>query len=375
MCHPVPYSPEQYINTINDHGKRKYYKDYYCGMLAGNQKLRTTITAFTKIEKLPTSKYKAPRLIQARHVSFNIKYGCFIKSLETYITKFGPHKHHFGKGDYDTIAQNVKFCHASYRLCVEVDHSEFDAHVTPEQLRLTHVFYQSCFYHNKELAWLSKHTIHNHIRTYHGDKWNIKGTRMSGDVDTSLGNCLINYAILSHAMKSSGINKFNIIVNGDDSLIFCNDFNIDLFKHHCSTLNMTTKVENITNCIHQAEFCKCKFVYRSDGTPTMMYNPMKNFDTFGLHYKHLNLDNEFLYQMAMGMAEMHKNTPIHYLWCNITRKLYNLCKHRYKFNYKLLDLKLKNQIYEQQKTKRSKDIYTISMYLAWSNEINYAKKN
>lgn len=42
---------------------------------------------------------------------------------------------------------------------------------------------------------------------------------MSGDVDTSFGNSIINYAILKEVIRILGL-KGDAIVNGDDSLIF-----------------------------------------------------------------------------------------------------------------------------------------------------------
>lgn len=41
------------------------------------------VTPFAKIEKVKASNYKAPRMIQGRDVTFNIKYAKFIKPLES----------------------------------------------------------------------------------------------------------------------------------------------------------------------------------------------------------------------------------------------------------------------------------------------------
>lgn len=202
---------------------------------------------------------------------------------------------------------------------------------------------------------------------------------MSGDVDTSIGNSLINYAIFCEVIERQGFKRkeYSVIVNGDDSLIFSRrKINVEKLKSDLRTLNMETKIAKQTENIHLAEFCQTKMVLTSDGRYTMMYNPKKMLSTFGMHYKHMRLDQEFLYQMAHGMVMMHKNTPLHYYWDIIRRKLYASCKHRFRTKFNLLDLKVVFQIYEQRNTKWAPSPeFTASMFDAWGEELYFVKQN
>jgi len=106
---------------------------------------------------------------------------------------------------------------------MECNHSTFDAHVTIEMLEMTHRFYNSYHRnHNSEIQKYSRMTLINKCQNRNGDRYKIVGTRMSGDVDTSLGNSLINYAILKEAISIFKV-KGDVIVNGDDSIIFLNE--------------------------------------------------------------------------------------------------------------------------------------------------------
>ncbi|KAJ8666906.1 hypothetical protein QAD02_008568 [Eretmocerus hayati] len=156
-------------------------------------------------------------MIQARHITFNIEYGVYIKALEDSLSK----DKHFGKGNYLDIGSKIRKFLTKYSHYTEADHSSFDAHITEEQLKLTHTFYQYCFYHDRKLRALSKKTLRNSCSTRDGVKYKVNGTRMSGDVDTSLGNSLINYAIIEQVLLELGIDG-DCIVNGDDSIIFTN---------------------------------------------------------------------------------------------------------------------------------------------------------
>nr|AZS32321.1 hypothetical protein 2 [Crane fly tombus-like virus 3] len=101
---------------------------------------------------MSTSKYKAPRLIQGRHPTFNLAYGRYIKPLE----KSLKIDRHFGKGNYDDIGKKVHYFGKKYKYYTEGDHTTFDSHVTREMLQLCHRFYSRCYKQNRELHKLCK---------------------------------------------------------------------------------------------------------------------------------------------------------------------------------------------------------------------------
>lgn len=303
-------SHEDYIATIEPPSKKNMYQSKYDDYLC-TQRVYSMVQPFTKIEKMSSAKYKAPRMIQARAPIFNILYGAYIKPLETHIGKYSKLGVHFGKGDSNEIAHKIHKLSRWYKYKTEADHKTFDAHVTVEMLKLTHTFYASCFRHSKELRNLSKRTLRNICISRHGIKYKTKGSRMSGDVDTSFGNSLINYCLLKAMLEHLAIDG-EVIVNGDDSIIFTNDV-IDTPSaiRFLRTLNMETEIMPSVENMHQVSFCQTKLVYDGLGNPTMMSDASKIAKTYGMTYK-INHEQYpyFLCQLKEALAYMHSNNPI-----------------------------------------------------------------
>lgn len=256
-------------------------------------------------------------MIQARHLSFNIDYGTYIKPLEDALGK----DIHFGKGNYLDIGKKIHRLSKKYRYYTEADHSTFDAHVTPEMLQLTHTFYQSCYYHDRYLGKLSKRTINNNCATRDGIKYKIRGTRMSGDVDTSLGNSLINYAILKEVMRRLHI-KGDAIVNGDDSILFTDQPLTEEFSRLLREYNMETQMKPSTTNIHTVEFCRTKLVINANGTPTMMIDPKRLFQIFGMTYKLTSDYIEFLRQVICCNIACNMANPLYFIWADIYTQVF-----------------------------------------------------
>lgn len=257
-------------------------------------------------------------MIQARHLTFNIKYGRFIKALERNL-KFDDH---LGKGTNLQIAAKIDRFKRKYTHYTEVDHTEFDAHVTTEMLKLTHVFYQSCFHHNKELRHLSKKTLVNKCRTRDGIKYKVEGTRMSGDVDTSLGNSLINYAILRAGLQALGI-QGDAIVNGDDSILFTNQpVPVDQFEAIMLKFNMHSKVQPSQTNIHKVEFCRNKLIYNNQGQPALMIQPTRLTDILGMTYKPFKDYSVYLQEVIRCFIAINSSNPMCAYWMRIHNAVY-----------------------------------------------------
>lgn len=322
---------------------------------------RTTICPFTKIEKMNFDSYKPPRMIQSRHMSFNIMYGRYIKPLETVITKTGRFNYNFGKGTYDQIAQKVAKLKKKYNYFTEIDHDAFDSRVTQQMLSLTHKFYQSCFYHNKELNKLSKATLNNRCKDRHGQTYDVVGTRMSGDVDTSFGNCLINYAILKQVLAELNI-EGDCIVNGDDSIIFTNQ-PIDIVKAQqiLAKYNMESKIKPSSSNIHQVEFCRTKFVYRSDGTPTMMFDQERLYRFFGMTFRCLDNYSRYIDEIIYCHMMININIPTHYAWKELVKEGFEPS------GLRRIDLNVRRLLERESKNQLSTPEYTISMFEAYPN--------
>lgn len=81
----TPLSEDEYCQSMPTSYKRNQYNQALTRLRNGG-KVSSKVRPFTKIEKMPFGKYKTPRMIHARDITFNIKYGRFIKPLEEYVT-------------------------------------------------------------------------------------------------------------------------------------------------------------------------------------------------------------------------------------------------------------------------------------------------
>lgn len=379
-----PWTEKQYLESITNIQKRKQYEQALEQLQVEGQP-RSYVQPFTKIEKMSLiKKYKAPRMIQGRHKTHNIAYGKFVKPLEKSVTKYNPStSQFFGKGDYDTQARKIKALAEKYRYYTECDHSTFDAHVTKEQLEISHRFVRCCYEqrHRREIKCLQKKMINNKTMSRTGDKYTVKATRMSGDVDTGFGNCLINYAILKSTLKDMKLDG-EVIVNGDDSIIFTNEpIDIKLAEQLFKQYNMETKVnESVTN-IHKVEFCRTKLVINSEGMPTMMIDPDRLIDIYGMQYKIKTPKkyHQYLKETAMCNAVINKNNPIGILWgkhfkINIPETSKKIIKDEHLIFLDLLEkdksLKLKSLMPQYTST----ELITESMCQAWPSVYDMESK-
>lgn len=274
-------------------------------------RIRYYVAPFVKAdEKFNLTKYKPPRMIQARHITFNIEYGRFIKPLELAITKNSKFKHYFGKGDPVDLSERIGKLASKYTYMTEGDHTTFDAHVTKEMLRVTHKFYLSCFSYNKELSNLCRHTLNNNCISRAGDKYRVAGTRMSGDVDTSFGNSIINLAILMAACSRLGVYA-EFIVNGDDFIIFSNEIiDIKSLEKIFLIYNMETKMKPSTRLHNTVEFCRTKRVLTADGQYSMLKDIDRTYSNFGMTRSRPQNYLQYILELAHATWKMHKLNPL-----------------------------------------------------------------
>lgn len=366
-CHPQRLTPEEYVNQIDDKSKRKYYLDnltFYYRTRRG----KFHIVPFSKIEKMLMNKYKAPRLIQARHPIANILFGCYVRPIEKVHSKVPHFSRHYGKGDPDTVAERIYEKLGQYKFIYEADHSSFDAHVTVEMLKITHEFYARCYpQHATKIRALFKPQLRNKCISREGMKYRTVGTRQSGDVDTSLGNSMLNFAILSNVLDLMGV-RGDVICNGDDSLVGTNEpLNLLQFEELCREHNMETVIKQPVRTLYEPEFCRCKFVINNAGKKTMMMDPKRLNDIYGMSYTAEPRNyHRYLLEVAYCFASMSRNTYLGYVWYNEFEL--------YKYDFGILKhvdkkLKLFMQRLKPCDTQFTDDHMNVTYHMAWPNLI------
>lgn len=257
--------------------KRKVYEQALDSLrLTPLSRSDARLSTFVKCEKIDASKVDpAPRVIQPRSPRYNIHLACYLK----------PHEHEFyhridqmfdtdGLGD-KTVFKGLNARSAAHHLMLKasrysnpvfvgLDASRFDQHVSVPALKWEHSIYESCFaYGTKWLSELLSWQLINHglARIPDGSRvrYTCEGRRMSGDMNTSLGNCILMSSLVHAYCREAGIPKPSLANNGDDCVLMFE-------RKHLSKLSrlptwfremgFTMKVEPPVFDLRQVSFCQ-----------------------------------------------------------------------------------------------------------------------
>nr|QUS52810.1 hypothetical protein 2 [Mute swan feces associated tombus-like virus 6] len=257
------------------------------------------VSAFIKAEKI--FELKDPRLIQARSARYNYEIANYLKPIEHHLynikgtgrlQKFLPRSRLIAKGcNMERRAQLIrskmnKFCNP---VVLSLDASRFDAHVT-EMLRVEHLIYKR-YWKDPRLDRLLDWQYYNKGRTSTGQRYTLHGSRMSGDMNTALGNCIISILLLANVMRNLKIKpeKWDMLCDGDDVLVFCDSAHLGVIKQNLPQLyeehGFLIKIENITTNYHEVLFCQTKPVCTPLG-PKMVSVPQRTISRGLVGVKH-----------------------------------------------------------------------------------------
>jgi hypothetical protein len=243
------------------------------------------LQTFVKAEKLNVSA-KAdpdPRVIQPRNPRYNYAVGLYIKGCEHMIYKainkmFGQVTVMKGL-NADQRGQAFADAWLGYDepAGVGLDASRFDQHVSRALLEFEHSVYNS-IYHDAELRRLLRMQLVNRgfVRSKDGSvKYTVEGSRMSGDMNTSLGNVLL-MCLMVHAYLADKPFKASLLNDGDDCVLICERAHLaqladlpDWFQQ----LGMIMQVEEPVFVLEDVEFCQSHPIEIRPGVWRMVRDP------------------------------------------------------------------------------------------------------
>lgn len=266
--------------------RRAVYEDAVVSLRSRPVERRDSfLDTFTKAEKIlffsllafVTAKHDpAPRVIQPRHPRYNVALGRYLKPYEGMVYKA------IGQmwGEV-TVAKGLnaeqrgrlmerKWKRYRFPVAVGLDASRFDQHVSVDALKWEHSIYK-LMNNDPEFVELLSWQLHN---TGYGKardgkvKYKVRGCRMSGDMNTALGNCLLMSSMVYSYLHSKGI-RGSLINDGDDCVVFMESVDLARFSDGLSLwfeeMGFKMKVEEPVFELEQAEFCQCRPIWTPEG--------------------------------------------------------------------------------------------------------------
>jgi len=242
----------------------------------GFQRRDAMLKSFVKVEKIEIKpKRLVPRLIQPRSPEFNVLVGRFIKHLEhpTYLQLGklwgGPTVMKGLNCFQQARAMRSAWESFDHPVAIMLDAVRFDQHVSKPMLEWEHTVYLMSYRGRwrVQLQELLRHQLVNRgrIRTERGTiKYTVEGCRMSGDMNTALGNCLVMCACCKAMVDSLGV-RARLFNNGDDCCLLVEKRDLErvsaAVKPFFLKLGFIIDVEGITGTFERISFCQTQPVY------------------------------------------------------------------------------------------------------------------
>lgn len=269
-----PWSYEEFILSCKGSKRALYQRAVESLLQTPLSKRDARLSTFVKAEKLDLESKPdpAPRLIQPRSPRYNAWVGRYLKSAEHRI--YGAIDEVWGRptvmSGYNAtdVARLLRDHWDQWHdtVAIGLDASRFDQHVSADALTWEHSVYNA-IYRDPGLAEVLRWQISNRgvARTDEGTvEYSVEGKRMSGDMNTSLGNKLIMCALVWQYCRSIGI-RASLANNGDDCVVFMRRRSVVRFVENLTSwflrFGFTMKVEQPVDVFEQIEFCQQRPVY------------------------------------------------------------------------------------------------------------------
>ncbi len=289
------------------------------------------LTTFVKAEKINLTKKSdpAPRVIQPRNPRYNVEIGRYLRHTEHLlfqrINKIFDVENIGEKTIFKGMdatqageAMKVKSDRFSNPVYLGLDASRFDQHCSKQILEFEHSIWMSiCGGDRKLLNELLDMQLNNRgIARVPGGciKYQVEGCRMSGDINTSSGNCLIMCALIWTYMRSIGVHDYALANNGDDCVLIFERRNLRVVSSELSTFftsfGYTMQVEDPKYHFEQVEFCQASPVF-VDGVWNMIRIPrtVLGKDMHCVTDVYGKVD-EWLYAVKQGGLASYSDVPV-----------------------------------------------------------------
>jgi hypothetical protein len=341
----VPIASIEEVVDCYKGAKRKVYQraaDQFWS--DGVRRMDAELRSFGKFEKCDLG--KASRVINPRHPVYNLALGRFLKKNEhayfDALAKVFNQKKVVMKGiDTHESARLIEELWDEYddACAIGGDASKFDMHVSTNALFFEHLCYirPYCSSYNMaikwyfavldwigdnpdgvmptqapmiaQLCWLLAQQLVNTGRAYFDDgklKFTMYGTRSSGDLNTSLGNCILMCSMTYGWKRISNV-MMGLVNNGDDCQYIMDSASQyrwrSGFNEYYARKGFRMVLEDTVHDLESVEFCQSKPVITADGLK-MVRNPCTLVSKGSMCLLPVqNIKTLRKWMMAIGIAE------------------------------------------------------------------------
>lgn len=232
------------------------------------------VQAFIKDEKTNLSRKEdpCPRIIQPRTARYNLELGVYLKPLEKAIFRAINSVFHgvtVMKGlnaEERAAALRRKWESLRDPVAVLLDAKRFDQHVHVKMRDFEDETWMKCVgddHMRRLLKWRRCNRVY--ARAPGGAiRYNVLGKRMSGDMDTALGNCYTMCAMTWTFLHNLGIQGC-YANDGDDGVLFVERENVERvlneYQAHFTAWGFTMTLEGVAERFEHIEFCQARPVW------------------------------------------------------------------------------------------------------------------
>lgn len=238
----VPITRADFSATFRGR-KRLVYEQAVASLIGRSvERKDADVKVFVKYEKtnFTLKSNPVPRVISPRSPRYNVEIGRYIRPIEERLFEaigdlYGMRTIVKGMNAIDSgRLLHRKWCAFNNPVAVGLDAERFDQHVSVPALEYEHMLYTRCFWRRKDksrLSWLLSWQLSNKCSGNTPDGWlkyQVDGCRMSGDMNTSLGNCVLMCAMVYSYAHSIGV-RVHLANNGDDCVVFMDNRDLNRF--------------------------------------------------------------------------------------------------------------------------------------------------
>lgn len=274
------------------------------------------VSMFIKCEKTnPEKTNPDPRSIQFRNSKYCVAVASFLKPIEPHLYNLRCQTDYLkgsgrlvGKGMNQVQRARVlktKIEGFDQPVILSLDMSRFDQHVSLEQLQIEHGVYLSCN-SDEYFKWLLSLQLFNRCRSRLGLKYVTRGKRMSGDMNTALGNCIIMLAMLIGAFDEVIKVQYDLLDDGDDCLVIIEEADyervVGMLPDLMLSMGHELKIENVARTMGDVVWCNSKPVY--DGQKwKFVRNPFKVMSTCLVGTRWMGVPDKIRREFVAGLGQ------------------------------------------------------------------------